>query len=358
MAAGRRRQLDRSTPRGQSRLAAAACACLALCQTHVAEALWFGGRSGHRARPQVPGTATGVRAANATQCLWDGSPFWWLHAPKTASTFCNIIVRAACPGLQLKEQLREPNTKLLEEHHCSSYGRIANVRPGHRPLPSTFKGQRVAIISLFRDPVSRIASGYFHNLHDCRRLQRKYGFNEWDDVGLFKNGAARRLVYGERGVNVPVLLEYAACVSACHTRMLLNSGCGDERGALGQAVRNDTHAMSLEQLPRAGQSMIRRAVSLVSNTLAFVGVTELFRESVQAFGAFAGVPVAPSLDYGNTRPSWAGKAQKAIAEAALANATLVDTFVYRAARERLAAFTRGCLADDSSAYRRITTTAV
>jgi len=291
--------------------------------------------------------AAGAQTRNASssptpRCRWDGAPLWWLHAPKTASTFCNIIVRAACPGIQLRAQLREPNTKLLDAEGCARYGKIANVRPGHRPLPSNFKGQRVAIISLFRDPVARVASGYFHNLHDCRRLQRKYGFNEWHDVGLFSNAPARERVFGPTGVRIPVLLEYAACVAACHTRMLLTGGCGDERGALGSRLRNDSHAPPLETLPAESQRLIGRAVRVVRNTLAFVGITELFRESVHAFGTFAGVPVVPALDFGNTRPSWANRAQKEAAEGALRNALLVDSFVYAAAKERLAAFQRQC----------------
>jgi hypothetical protein len=311
-------------------VAAAACACLALCAPACAES-------------PLALAPKGSRAANVTaQCRWDGAPLWWLHAPKTASTFCNILVRAVCPGIQLAEQLREPNTELLVRHGCPAHGKMANVRPGHRSLPSSFKGAKVAIVSLFREPVARVASGYFHNLHDCRRMQRKYGLNEWDDVGLFTNATLRRTVYGERGVNLPVLLEYAACVGACHTRMLLHTGCGDDRGPLGRGVRNITHALALAELSPAGQAMVRRAVKLVSETLAFVGVTELFRESVQAFGAFAAVPVVPRLDFGNTRPSWADRGQKAVAEAALAHMPLVDTFVYRAASERLAAFTSRC----------------
>lgn len=300
-----------------------ACACLALGQSALA------------APPTTP-------ASNETaRCRWDGSPIWWLHAPKTASTFCNIIVRAVCPSLKLTERLREPSTDLLKR--CPSRS-IANVRPGHRPLPSNVDGSRVAIVSLFRDPVVRVASGYFHNLHDCRSLQTKYGFNEWDDVGLFRKPAVRRSVYGERGVNEAVLLEYATCVGACHTRMLLNSGCGDPRGALGAVRRDGARPLSLAEMPRAARSMVRRAIHLVRTTLAFVGTTELFRESMQAFGAFAAVPVVPRLDFENTRPSWADKALKEVAEAALANATLVDSLVYTAARERFAAFVRNCQA--------------
>ncbi|KAG8463482.1 hypothetical protein KFE25_004993 [Diacronema lutheri] len=298
--------------------------------------------------PSAPASGAGVggRERNVSlarpACRWDGAPIWWLHAPKTASTFCNIVVRAACPGIQLRAQLREPNTKLLREANCAQHGKIALLRPGHRPLPSNFKGQKVAVVSLFRDPVARVASGYFHNLHDCRRLQRKHGFNEWDDVGLFSNAPARERVFGPTGVRIPVLLEYASCVSACHTRMLLNGGCGYERGALGASLRNDSHAPPLETLPRESQRLIRSAVRMVRDRLSFVGVTELFRESVHAFGTFAGVPVVSALDFGNTRPSWANRAQKEAAEGALRNALLVDSFVYAAAQERLAAFQRQC----------------
>jgi len=260
-----------------------------------------------------------------------------MKAPKTSSTFGNILARAACPGIQLRKAQREFGPTLLQG--CKSHGKVGRLKPGHLPLPHSFKTP-MTIVSIFREPKSRTVSGYHHNLHDCRALQHEYGIDEWRDVGLLKDEAKRRLVYGREGVNPYVLRRYAACVGACQTRMLLGSGCGDDR-YLGVKLNASLLKLDPPVIPRD----VQRAVSLVQNSFAFVGTTDLFRESVRAFGVFAGVPVQPEFDYVNTRPSWAGPRAKALGMAALADTVLLDSFVYRAAQQRLAAFSRDCQPD-------------
>jgi hypothetical protein len=299
----------------------------------------------HPALAQQGGNATHrAMLTDQRRCKWDGSPLWWMKAPKTASTFGNLLARGICPGIHLKEAMREPDIRVLRQFHCDDSSRIGRFRPGHQPLPLSFGGKKMAIVSVFREPVSRVVSGYFHNLHDCRAVQNQFGINENSDIGLFKNRTKRRLVYGDDGVNPDVLLRYAKCVGACQTRMLLNVGCGDDRGGLGRDLdASHIDRRNIESLPRAAaRAMVRRAVQRVASELAFVGVTERFKDTVRSMASFFSVRIVPRIDFLNTRPSWATSVQKTMASTALANVTLVDAFVYEAAYAWLAAFKRDC----------------
>jgi len=276
-----------------------------------------------------------------------------MKAPKTASTFGNILIRAACPGVHIKQALREPNVAFLHENNCYVHNKIARIRPGHTPLPISFNGKPVAIFAIFREPISRVVSGYFHNLHDCRSMQGFFKINENHDIGLFNNASQRQHVYGTTGVEPRVLQKYARCVSACQTRMLLNTGCGDDRGPIGSDLdlaRIDPD--DARSLPGEARGMVKRAVKRVRSELAFAGVTERFKDTVRSLAEFLSVPVLPRIDYLNTRPSWASQEQKKAAKAVLRNTTLVDHYVYQAAYQRLATFKRVCGVTDRRLRRR------
>jgi hypothetical protein len=284
---------------------------------------------------------------NTLACRWDGRPIWWMKAPKTASTFANILVRAVCPHAHIKRPLRVADV-FLKDHGCYHRNRkIAHLQSGHNPLPPSTKGRSTAIVTILREPTSRIVSGYFHNLHDCVPLKREVHITENSDIGLFRNQTARALVYGADGVRADMLLRYARCVSACQTRMLIGMPCGMGTDELLSGYEHSSiDRRNVSSLRGEARSMVGRALERVRRDVAFIGVTERFTESVRSLSAFLQVPVLPRIDYANTRPSFASHELVSRGKALLGSFAALDVFVYQAASEQLSAFKRQCHVSD------------
>jgi hypothetical protein len=286
------------------------------------------------------------------KCRWDGSPIWWVKAPKTASTFGNILVRAVCPHAHIKTPLQDTGLTFLDEHGCrESNPLIGYLRPGHAPLPLEVEEGKYAILTIVREPISRIVSGYLHNLHDCKALQKEVGgISDDRDVGLFHNAELRKRVYGTDGINLHLLLRYARCVSACQTRMMLGAACGERYGALSAGFNHSlVDGNNVTSVPGVqAQRMVVDAVRRVQHELAFVGVTNRYTETMRSLSFYLRVRILPRLDYYNTRPSWASPGQVAMGKAALRSRgfTPVDTFVYQAASKWLSDFKGKCRVTD------------
>jgi hypothetical protein len=153
------------------------------------------------------GRATGAASATSLAphaCTKMGAaPLWWMHVPKSGSSFLNVVFRAGCPngGLSPKP-VKEASWlhKRIRNQGCSQ--NFSHFQSGHQPLsPATTPR---SFVTLFREPLSRALSGFYHNYHDCGDLQK--------NTGVAGEATYRASVY--EPTNRTKLLYYARCTGA------------------------------------------------------------------------------------------------------------------------------------------------
>ncbi|KAJ8602445.1 hypothetical protein CTAYLR_001268 [Chrysophaeum taylorii] len=117
----------------------------------------------------------------------DTRPVRWIHVPKTGTQFGNTVFRAACDTLPPYAAMRAvPGESLRHAPHkrvipyfldcfpnaverCLLDGGIA-LAQGHHALES-FAPQRVAYVTMLRDPFSRLVSSFHDDYHDCKKCR-------------------------------------------------------------------------------------------------------------------------------------------------------------------------------------------
>ena len=191
-------------------------------------------------------------------------PLIWLHVPKCGTSFATTIAHwidpslphdysvKPCPG-DLPEHTRKapcgPNEHpLKDKRRC-----LHRFDNGHMPLEQDFakKWHNVKLVMMERHPVSRVISGFKHNLHDCTWLQEKHGCT-----------ASQTGQPAGCGANIT---EYAACVRGCVTRMLTGQHCARKTPEDDEAVPTTSR---------------QQAVSMIREHVGFIGLTEHWAESV------------------------------------------------------------------------------
>ena len=127
------------------------------------------------------------------------APFFWLHVPKTGSSFATTLAYYAAPTLPPNITVKEPTEPSFRQeygHLLQASKRMGRFDSGHVPLSShdakRFSGK---IVVLLRPPFDRTLSGFGHAQHDC-----------------IPHGS-----YTFSG--------YAECVRGCTAKMLTGSWC-------------------------------------------------------------------------------------------------------------------------------------
>lgn len=99
------------------------------------------------------------------------APLWVLHIPKTGTDFMVEAGYAACPSVaRVPAELcmhREEMCFLESPGWPACAHRFAHMEPGHSPPTAADFDSGASFVGMFRDPTSRVASGYTHNFHDC-----------------------------------------------------------------------------------------------------------------------------------------------------------------------------------------------
>eukprot|EP00971_Amphidinium_carterae_P136662 2707628-Amphidinium_carterae.1 len=231
----------------------------------------------------------------------------WLHVPKTGTQFSTTIVHAMCGDVVEKSlflgnafaaydvyRSRHVNkTGCLfnghkygpsERQRCVTAGwnvvcgagKFISFQGGHAPLWAP-KGLRPAarrspdlhiaygsawgtvkqiddlylsrVVSMIRDPRQRAVSGWYHGKHSCTSATNR--------------------------------TDYQICMSACHTKMIIGTGCGSRKLGASTTAEHDLMGLQEDEAVDVAAARLRR--------FAFVGLTEQWDISVCLFHAiFAG----------------------------------------------------------------------
>eukprot|EP00457_Paulinella_chromatophora_P008942 gb/GEZN01008991.1/.p1 GENE.gb/GEZN01008991.1/~~gb/GEZN01008991.1/.p1 ORF type:complete len:292 (-),score=-12.96 gb/GEZN01008991.1/:416-1291(-) len=183
--------------------------------------------------------------ATVSNNLMYGIAFRYLHIPKTGSSFEVMISELFC-GKEISTYTRYESIVLHDVDPCPYFRPIESYWPGHAPLPRNHTG--VGVLMMVRDPLDRIVSGFFHDLHDCKNMSSKSHLAYYAFTNKSNHEADQAL-----------LIEYARCVEQCTTLMLLGYECD--------------HKISLSR------ELQRRALSVATNA-SFVGVTNEWSQTV------------------------------------------------------------------------------
>jgi len=228
------------------------------------------------------------------------TPIEWLHFPKTGSSFQTTLAHFAC-GSKLAanatvqecfwgpaghELPRAADGALLHADKPNSpWGggdlawrtsdwnavcgdQFASFESGHEPLREEASLEHT--VAMFRDPKTRIMSGYHARMHDCRSMQVDYCTRR-DGVSL-KDTRKPPDDCVTSGPQAAPVEEYSRCVGGCMGNMLMGEPCSS-----GGGVTAPTHS-SIARVPHLG----------------FVGLTEEFDLSVCLWHARFGGECLPS----------------------------------------------------------------
>jgi len=225
----------------------------------------------------------------------------WMHIPKTGTSFIYTMVLYKCDSLIANA----PNSTAELER---IYNTVAHTRPGppcagatmrhqHQPTKPGLLGytadqnSRFTIATMVRDPMVRMASGFTHSYHDCRKMEKSRFKTRPKDVCAVledENADPTKVEEMEK-----VVLMYANCVRGCQTRMATGKGCarnkpGDNEDAAAEAKRTELAIRKIQDF-------------------AFLGITDRWHQSLCLFSHHFPRPSGANYSIDNlnrnTRPS-------------------------------------------------------
>jgi hypothetical protein len=191
--------------------------------------------------------------------------FYFLHFPKTGTSFFRPLIAQACPWKNISEI--DSSFLLVKsgrnQERCTRF-----LKAGHAPLPNSANLSKW--VTILRNPLERIASGFVHGFHDC--------------VAMTSNKKTRSFPFPCSPVKDATVLLYADCVKGCMTRMLNGMDCG---GAGGMSPGRHQEEIAIRRL----------------SNFSFVGFTEDWETTIARF--LHRFPIAsPANNFNeNTRPS-------------------------------------------------------
>jgi hypothetical protein len=190
---------------------------------------------------------------------------YFLHFPKTGTSFFRPLIAQACPWKNISEI---DSSFLLVKSGRNQERCTRLLQAGHAPLPNSANLSKW--VTILRNPLERIASGFVHGFHDC--------------VAMTSNKKTRSFPFPCSPVKDATVLLYADCVKGCMTRMLNGMDCG---GAGGMSPGRHQEEIAIRRL----------------SNFSFVGFTEDWETTIARF--LHRFPIAsPANDfYENTRPS-------------------------------------------------------
>ena len=197
----------------------------------------------------------------------NAAPIRWMHVPKTGTSFQLALVAWGCSREAFKSLASTSSLAFDFQSPMCSGSFTANSGGDHHPLSTT---DRVTgrVVSLFRAPKTRIASGYAHDFHDCPPLRERFNCSDVNKYDCARQPAV--VMQRER-----VVLEYARCVDGCTTRMIMGMPCGRHDLPFHQALTKETTERAIAQRIAAE--------NVVSRQFVFLGDTDHWRLSICQF---------------------------------------------------------------------------
>ena len=237
---------------------------------------------------------------------FDTRPVQWIHVPKTGTSFANTVYRAACdelPTWAAISVVRSEQTvggalkgKLVpyfetcfptKTQSCRLHGGT-ELSYGHNHLSKSFAPQSVAYVTMLRDPIARLISGYHHDMHNCTPCTTEHSRTR--PACCVKSGSTRT-----------TLVEYTAIVAGIYTSYF-------------------------------GSGSVSSAASRIDQ-FSFVGLVEYWDLSICLYHYKFGGPRPSKAEFGNVRPgNYSGSADEAaslrrvLPEHAVANARMVEDY--------------------------------
>jgi DNA-binding protein Fis len=183
----------------------------------------------------------------------------YVHVPKCGSNFASTLLLYGCPHgnwSRFRAGVLEPAFFFRCNRECKANFQF--IKSGHDGFPATL--QPYNVVTMLREPLDRMVSGYFHDLHDLDNCSKYTALNE---QARLKGMVDKQLV-----------LVYADCTQSIATKML---------GAGKNASDNEY---------RVTEADVARARYVVENAF-FVGITDFFGCSVDKLSALLGIERRP-----------------------------------------------------------------
>eukprot|EP00286_Rhodomonas_abbreviata_P028464 CAMPEP_0181298378 /NCGR_PEP_ID=MMETSP1101-20121128/5748_1 /TAXON_ID=46948 /ORGANISM="Rhodomonas abbreviata, Strain Caron Lab Isolate" /LENGTH=407 /DNA_ID=CAMNT_0023403391 /DNA_START=354 /DNA_END=1573 /DNA_ORIENTATION=- len=246
----------------------------------------------------------------------------WVHIPKTGTSFGSLLVEAMCPRLFHSVALDFlplgfddhvfPRTDFhSNELQSSAEQCLSNFRRwgSHRPVPVRKVLEERTILSIVREPLSRIVSGYFHRMMSCETIDQQYGIRKrkegasnvpdkpqslnWDNEMEMSNEDYLKFVRENYAQGNASILAYAKCVEGCQANLLSGFGrCGDRKN----------EALEPEQQKLRDIRRVRAALRTLNNRVLFVGLTDRWHETSSLFLSLFDIQ-PHNVPSSNVRPS-------------------------------------------------------
>jgi hypothetical protein len=215
---------------------------------------------------------------------------YWLHPPKTGSTFCLSLQHVCCKenfeyvteGIN-EVDLMEYDLLKSNERDFSlavAYGCVSVEHPErpntcklktnhHRPIPSNLNISSHHTITMLRDPRDRAISAFLDGMH--HEGMENDDFESIKKTNFSGNSIHQLLHLSERYLHHPA-------IKGCQMKMLLGYECNSKELNLSDEL------IDVE--------LIDRAKALL-NQFFFVGIFENYRKSVELFHKMAGAQTIP-----------------------------------------------------------------
>lgn len=237
--------------------------------------------------------ATAVKTWHKSQKGGDKRlPLYWLHIPKTGTSFINSIIRVpqVCPGLPKNLTVtQERFGRRLLDGLSQAYnvpeacpGLDDGFRGGHQGLgaPNAFGGNRMKghLVTFMRKPEQRLISSYGDMLYSMKN-------NKANPFGFIDHRQPSRSWAWPYFRKPKSMLDYSQVVAGCVTRMLTRGDypCGGP--SLPTAQEQETAKRRLRE------------------DFAFIGLTEEWDLSICLFNSMFDVKCSASgAQFGNVRP--------------------------------------------------------
>lgn len=154
----------------------------------------------------------------------------YLHIPQSGSGFATTVAHHAC-GDDIPEGVvvSEPSDFFKWWGESCNRTRFHRFASGHAPVQANSSADLAQTVTMIRDPMQRILSGYHNDLHDCWQLRKQYNCKTSETTGKFICDGDTTAVDG-RNLRDPRTISpvvYGKCVENCSVNMLTGRYCGD-----------------------------------------------------------------------------------------------------------------------------------